>query len=118
MLLSLRLLGYRLLKPLQWPVSRLVPIPRPTAFVGAGSALRLCTMIGQSGARRVLIVTDAVLVELGLVQPLKEALEAQGIDVAVHDGITPDPTYPVLEAGLAAARAHRCDAILAVGGGS
>jgi len=118
MLLSLRLLGYRLLKPLQWPVSRLVAIPRPTAFVGAGSALRLCTMIGQSGARRVLIVTDAVLVKLGLIEPIQRALELQGIDVAVHDGITPDPTYPVLQAGLAAARAHRSDAILAVGGGS
>jgi alcohol dehydrogenase len=75
-------------------------------------------MIGQFGYRRVMIVTDAVLVKLGLVEPLRRALVEQGIDVAVHDGITPDPTYPVLEAGLAAVKAHRSDAILAVGGGS
>jgi alcohol dehydrogenase class IV len=65
-----------------------------------------------------MIVTDAVLVKLGLVEPLRQALLAQGIDVAVHDGITPDPTYPVLQAGYEAVRAHRSDAILAVGGGS
>jgi alcohol dehydrogenase class IV len=66
----------------------------------------------------VIIVTDAVLVKLGLVEPLRRALVEQGIDVAVHDGITPDPTYPVLEAGNAAVRAHGSEAILAVGGGS
>jgi alcohol dehydrogenase len=114
----LRLLAYRLLKPFLWPVSRLVAIPRPTLFVGPGSAQRLCTSLGQFGLKRVMIVTDAVLVKLGLVEPLKRTLEAQGIDVAVHDGITPDPTYPVLQAGYEAVKAHRSDAILAVGGGS
>ena len=118
MLFQLRLLAYRLLKPLFWPVSRVVAIPQPTLFVGPGAAVRLCSSLASFGLRRVLIVTDAVLVRLGLVEPLRRALEAGGIDVAVHDGITPDPTYPVLEAGLRAVRDHRSDAILAVGGGS
>jgi len=118
MLFQLRLLAYRLIKPFQWPVSRLVAIPRPVVFVGPQAAHRLCQAIGQFGFRRVMIVTDAVLVKLGLVEPLRQVLAGQGIDVAVHDGITPDPTYPVLEAGCAAVRAHRSEAILAVGGGS
>ena len=113
-----RLLAYRLAKPLQWPTSRIIAIPRPTSFVGPGSALRLCAMIGQSGATRVMIVTDAVLVKLGLVEPIRRKLADAGIDVAVHDGITPDPTYPVLTAGYDAVRAHGSDAILAIGGGS
>ena len=117
-LFALRLFAHRLLKPLNWPVSRAVAVPRPTLFVGADASLRLCAAIGQFGYRRVMIVTDAVLVRLGLVEPLRQALLAQGIDVAVHDGITPDPTYPVLQAGHAAVQAHRSDAILAVGGGS
>ena len=115
---ALRLLAYRLVKPMFWPVSRAVAIPRPTLFVGAGAALRLCGAIGQFGFKRVMIVTDAVLVKLGLVEPLRLALQEQGIDVAVHDGITPDPTYPVLQAGYEAVRTHRSDAILAIGGGS
>ena len=113
-----RLLAYRLAKPLQWPTSRIIAIPRPTSFVGPGSALRLCAMIGQSGATRVMIVTDAVLVKLGLVEPIRRKLADAGLAVAVHDGITPDPTYPVLTAGYDAVRAHGSDAILAIGGGS
>lgn len=118
MLFSLRLLGYRLLKPLQWPTSRLIAIPRPTTFVGAGSAIRLCESIGLFGLGRTLLVTDAGLVRLGLVESLRQSLRAQGVDVHVYDGITPDPTYEVLERGHEAARAHRSDSILAVGGGS
>jgi alcohol dehydrogenase class IV len=118
MLFELRLLAYRLVKPFQWPTSRVVPIPRPTTFVGPDSALKLCDSIAQFGFRRVLIVTDAVLVRLGLVEPLRAALAARGVEVAVHDGITPDPTHDVLQRGYEAAKAHRSDAILAVGGGS
>jgi len=118
MLFPLRLLAYRLVKPLQWPTSRVVAIPRPTTFVGPGSALKLCDSIALFGLRRVLIVTDAVLVKLGLVEPLRQALASRGVEVAVHDGSTPDPTYDVLERGLEASRAHRADSILAVGGGS
>jgi alcohol dehydrogenase class IV len=118
MLFALRLFAYRLVKPLQWPTSRVVAIPRPTTFVGPGAALRLCDSIAQFGLKRVLIVTDAVLVKLGLVEPLRRALAEQGVDVAIHDGITPDPTYDVLQKGYEAARAHHSDAILAIGGGS
>lgn len=118
MLFELRLLAYRLVKPFQWPTSRVVPIPRPTAFVGAGAALELCETIAQFGLKRVLIVSDAVLVKLGVVEPMRAALAAHGIEVAVHDGITPDPTYDVLQCGFEAAKAHQADAILAVGGGS
>jgi len=118
MLFALRLFAYRLVKPFQWPTSRVVPIPRPTTFVGPDAALKLCDSIAQFGFRRVLIVTDAILVKLGLVEPLRRALVERGVDVAVHDGITPDPTHDVLQRGYEAAKSHRSEAILAVGGGS
>jgi alcohol dehydrogenase len=118
MLFELRMLGYRFLKRFMEPVVKLVPQPRPVVFVGPDAAPRLCRMIGEFGFRRVLIVTDAVLVKLGLVGPLRDELTARGIDVAVFDGILPDPTYPVVRQGHAAAIAHRSDALLAVGGGS
>ncbi len=89
MLFQLQLLAYRLIKPLMKPVSRLVAIPRPVLFVGPGSTTRLCQLIAGSGSRRTLIVTDAVLVKLGLIEPVRKALEAEGVDVAVFDGIVP-----------------------------
>jgi alcohol dehydrogenase len=100
------------------PVSRLVAIPRPVLFVGPGSTARLCQLIAGAGSKRTLIVTDAVLVKLGLIDPVRKALEAEGIDVAVFDGILPDPTHDVLDRGLVAVRAQGSDSILAVGGGS
>ena len=118
MLFELRMWGYRFLKIFMEPVVKLVPQPRPVVFVGPDSALRLCRMIGEFGFKRVLIVTDAMLVKLGLVAPLRHALVAQGLHVTVFDGILPDPTYPVVRQGHDAAVAHRSEAILAVGGGS
>lgn len=118
MMFEMQMLGYRFLKAFMKPVVKLVPQPRPVVFVGPDSALRLCSMIGGFGFRRVLIVTDAVLVKIGVVAPLRRALVEQGIDVALFDSILPDPTYPVVRQGHAAALAHQSEAILAVGGGS
>jgi len=118
MLFQLQLLAYRLIKPFMKPVSRLVAIPRPVLFVGPGSTARLCQLIAGAGSKRTLIVTDAVLVKLGLIDPVRKALEAEGVDVAVFDGILPDPTHDVLDRGLVAVRAQGSDSILAVGGGS
>jgi alcohol dehydrogenase class IV len=118
MLFQLQLLAYRLIKPFMKPASRILAIPRPVLFVGPGSTARLCQLIAGAGSKRTLIVTDAVLVKLGLVEPVRKALEAQGVDVAVFDGIVPDPTHDVLDRGLASLRAAGSDSILAIGGGS
>jgi alcohol dehydrogenase class IV len=118
MLFELRMLAYRFLKLFMKPVVKLVPQPRPVVLVGPGAALRLCRLLGEFRFTRVLVVTDSVLARLGLIAPLERALAEQGIAVAVFDGVQPDPTYPVVGKGHAAAIAHRCDAILAVGGGS
>jgi alcohol dehydrogenase class IV len=118
MLLELRVLALRVVKIFKKPLAKWVPIPRPVLLVGAGSTARLCGLVGGSGARRTLIATDTVLARLGLVEPVRRALEAEGIDVAVFDGIVPDPPEEVLQAGLAALRAHGSDSIVALGGGS
>jgi len=97
---------------------KVLSVPQPLLMVGPGSALSLCRAMADLGVRRVLIVTDAMLVKIGLVTPLREALEAAGVECVVYDGIEPDPTHAQIEAGLAMVRAHRSEAILAVGGGS
>lgn len=98
---------------------RLLPGSRPPViFAGAGSALQLCNVLADLGTRRLLVVTDAVLVRLGLIAPLVEALRGRGIECAVYDGVEPDPTHAQVEAGIALARASGSEAVLAVGGGS
>lgn len=98
--------------------TRLLPAPTPFAFTGPGSSAQLVRMIADRGARTVLVVTDAVLVELGVVDPVLAALEQAGIEVRVFSDVEPDPTIDVVMDGVARLRESRADAVLAVGGGS
>jgi alcohol dehydrogenase class IV len=87
-------------------------------FAGDGSARSLCRHIAHSGARKVLVVTDKPLVELGIVAQAIAGLEEAGVAAVVYDGVLPDPTYEIVAEGKALYEREDCDAILAVGGGS
>ena len=99
-------------------VTMILPFKWPTSFDGAGSALEMCKYIGKQGHKSILIVTDPMLVQLGLVAPIQQALESSGISVNVYDGVRPDPTVEQIEAGYDMCKANACDGIVAVGGGS
>lgn len=99
-------------------ISKLLSLPRPLVLFGEGSALRLCDSIADQGHRRVLIITDTVLEQLGVIAPLAQALQAREVTVELFTGIKPDPTFAIVEAGLQATRAMKADALLVVGGGS
>lgn len=99
-------------------VVMILPFKWPTTFDGAGSAKDLCKHIAGEGHKKVLIVTDAMLVQLGLIDPIKAELEAQGVESLIYDGVKPDPTVEQIEAGFDMYKAESCDGLLAVGGGS
>lgn len=99
-------------------LTRLMPIPQPTLLVGPGSSARLGQSVAGFGHRKLLIVTDAIIHKLGLLQPLIDALDAGGAAHAVFDEITPDAPIPLIERGIAFYTEQGCDAIIAVGGGS
>lgn len=65
-----------------------------------------------------LVVTDAILVKIGIVQPLVDSLAAAGVGCAVFDGVEPNPTVGHCQAGYEMYVAEKCDGIVAVGGGS
>lgn len=92
--------------------------PVPVMLAGTGSALQLCRAIADTGVRTVLVVTDRVLVQLGIVAPLVAELESRGVGCRVYDGIEPDPTHAQIEAGIAIVKEARSEAVLAIGGGS
>jgi len=113
-----RAVGLRTLKRAAGALTRLLPITPPVLLVGPGSALRLAHAVADFGHRRVLLVTDGVITQLGLAAPFADALAATGVHVAVFDGVTPDAPIPVVEQGLALYGAEKCDAVVAFGGGS
>lgn len=99
-------------------VMKVLVVPTPVLLTGENSALQLCETISHTGKRRVLIVTDQILMGLGLIDPIAARLRELGIEVAIYDEVKPDPTLSVVNAGLAALRKADSDAVLAVGGGS
>ena len=99
-------------------LAKVLVIPRPVLFSGEGAAHKLCGAIAQMADRHVLLVTDDVLVALGLHSAIVEELEQHGVRVTIYDGVRPDPTYTQIEEGLALLEKSGCDAVLALGGGS
>ncbi len=91
---------------------------KPTTAIGPDSSMQLCKMIAGLGLKKVMIVTDKPLLELGMIDGVRARLEELGVTVAVYDGVQPDPTLSVVREGIAVARENNSDAILAVGGGS
>ncbi len=94
------------------------PQPKPMTYLGSGASLQLCHAIARFGFRKLLLVTDKPLRELGIIDPVIAELRAGGVEVEVYDGVLPDPTEQVVDNGISAYRAAGCDAVLAFGGGS
>lgn len=94
------------------------PGARHFAFTGSGSSAQLCRHIARMGFKKILVVTDKPLRELGIVDRAVSALVEAGVDVAYYDGVLPDPTFDQVAAGTSALREHGSEAVLAIGGGS
>jgi len=115
---KLQVMLYRCFMFAQAIAMKLIPQPKPTLFVGEGAALQLTRSITTMGSQRLLIVTDKVINELGILEGIQQVCREAGVHIEVYDDILPDPTFDIIESGINAARAHKSDAILAVGGGS
>ncbi len=75
-------------------------------------------LLAREGAAHPLIVTDKAIHGLGLIDPLKAALDARGIPFAVYDGTVANPTVDNVEEARALYLERGCDSIVAFGGGS
>ena len=94
------------------------PQPKPLVFVGPGSTKQLAQAIGRFGLRKILVVTDKPLRELGVLDDTLAALQDAGVESAVFDGVLPDPTEQVVDLGIDCYHQQGCDSVLAFGGGS
>ncbi len=92
--------------------------PLGRVLFGPGSLDRLPEAVRSVGGTRVLLVTDPGLEHVGHPQRATELLAAAGLHVAVFDGVKENPTEREVTNGVAVARDHRADVIVAVGGGS
>lgn len=96
----------------------LMPWRKPELLEGEGSLSRLANLIKEKEIENVLVVTDKGLSSLGLMNPLLESMEAEGVRYKVYDKTVPNPTIDNIEEALAMYEANQCEGIVAFGGGS
>lgn len=99
-------------------VSFVLPWREPEAIKGAGSLKKLPAIIKSKGFKNPLIVTDSMLMQLGLVQPLLDGLKQEGLESVVYDKTIPNPTIDNIEEALKLYNECKCDCLIAFGGGS
>ena len=86
----------------------------PQIVFGEGALDALDELQGQ----RALIVTDAALVKLGLVDRVRPHLAKAGMEVCVFDAVEPDPSVQTVRRGVEVANEYQPDWIVGLGGGS
>lgn len=89
--------------------------PKSVVF-GPGCSSKLIDDILELGLQRVFIVTaPPIMPSAGIVEI---ALKNNGIDVAVYQGVTREPTFGIVDEAVAAAREFGPDGVVAIGGGA
>jgi alcohol dehydrogenase len=91
----------------------------PTQLVYGENALaRLPDLVRAAGGTRPLIVTDEGLVKAGHVSRAVALLEQAGLAAGVFSRVTANPTDETVNACEDAARGHKTDVLIGLGGGS
>ncbi|MEI7432568.1 MAG: iron-containing alcohol dehydrogenase, partial [Betaproteobacteria bacterium] len=67
------------------------------------------------GNRKTLIVTDSIMVKLGLIDSIRACINAE---VLVYDGVEPNPTVESVNEATRIGRAEKIECVIGVGGGS
>lgn len=90
----------------------------PEFVFGVGSRHLAGRYVKNLGGRKVLIVSDPGVVAAGWPHDVILSLEEAGIPYVLFTGVTPNPKVAEVEAGVVLFAAERCNALIAVGGGS
>ncbi|ECJ4508181.1 L-threonine dehydrogenase [Salmonella enterica subsp. salamae] len=89
-----------------------------TNIFGENALNKVIEMIADFHFNRVLIVTDPVMMKIGLVELVEKELHKKNIFCALFDGTQPNPTTTNVSSGLNVLRENKCDCIISLGGGS
>jgi alcohol dehydrogenase class IV len=90
----------------------------PVLITGSGSSDNVGEESKKLGVKKALIVTDQVMVKLGVLEGVKRALEQTKIQFAIYDAVATEPTVDYVKEGLKSFKDNGCDFLIAVGGGS
>ncbi|MCM3004347.1 iron-containing alcohol dehydrogenase [Priestia koreensis] len=90
----------------------------PVNHTGWGSSQRLLSIVQEMAPASILVVTDPVLEEIGLVHKVIEPLLQANYHVEVYTDISPEPPLEVGENLVSFTRSKQVDLVIGIGGGS
>jgi alcohol dehydrogenase len=85
---------------------------------GQGVSDQIGECLHLMGVKKPLIVTDQMLVKLGLLNPMLNSIKKSELDYVIFDGVKPDPTVEICEIGVTKLLENKCDGVISFGGGS
>lgn len=118
MLWKLKKIWYRVFQFVLTSAMYLMPWRQPELITGPGSIKQLPAFIRKKGLSHVLIVTDAVLHRIGLLNSLFAACDEAGLTYTLFDGAEPNPSIENIEDARKLYVDNKCQGIIAFGGGS
>ena len=95
-----------------------LPWRMPETLEGPGAIKQLPNFMKNKGVKEALIVTDRNLMQLNLLEEFLQVMESEHIPYVIYDGVKPNPTDKNVEDAVSLYQKHKCNAIVAVGGGS
>ncbi|QFY73553.1 alcohol dehydrogenase [Priestia megaterium] len=90
----------------------------PLSYTGWGSLQQLLPEVKKYDPAHILIVTDPVLKDIGLVDKVSAPLIQNGYEVDVYADTTPEPPLALGEKLVSYAKSRKFDLVIGVGGGS
>lgn len=100
------------------PVFSRLNFPTPAVIANNHAVSDMVETLLEKGVKRPVIITDSMFSTLPAFQLLIDTLHDASIEYSVFNGVVPDPDFTVIDAGIAACKHHRFDAVISIGGGS
>ncbi|WP_291636026.1 iron-containing alcohol dehydrogenase [Clostridium sp.] len=88
------------------------------SIMGSGASLQTGIKVRNLGCKKVLVVYDKGLKEVGIADTIVENIQNAGVETVIFDKVLPDPPDTIIEEAAEIAILERVDGIVAVGGGS
>lgn len=89
-----------------------------TSYFGAGAISNIPEEFKKRQFKKALVVTDKDLVKFGVVSKVTTLLDNAGLAYECFDDVKANPTIENVQQGVAAFKAAKADALIAIGGGS
>ncbi len=90
----------------------------PLSLIGPNALEELKDDLKASSYKQVLLITDPVLVQIGLAKKVQEILSEAELDYVIFDQVKENPTVKNVNDGLEVFKSNACDCIITLGGGS